>query len=41
MTRDVTVVHAPLIRQTSAFLQHVLRIMGAGEFFWATKLEVC
>ena len=35
------VIHVPLIRQTSAFLQRVLRVMGAGEFFWATKLEVC
>ena len=35
------IVHVPLIRQASAFLQRVLRIMGAGVLFWATKLEVC
>ena len=41
MTHNVTVVHVPLIRQASAFLQRVLRVMGTGKFSWATKLEVC
>ena len=38
-THDVAVVHVPLIRQASAFLQRVL-VMGAGELAWATMLEV-
>ena len=36
----VTVVHVPLVRQASVLLQRVLRIMGTGVLFWATKLEV-
>ena len=41
MAHNVTVVHVPLIRQASVFLQRVLRIMGTCVLFWAPKLEVC
>ena len=40
VTHDVTVIHVPLIRQASAFLQRVLRVVSTGELFWAAKLEV-
>ena len=40
VTHDVTIVHVLLICQASAFLQRMLRVVGTGEIFWATKLEV-
>ena len=41
MRNGVTVVHVPLIRKASVFLQRVLRITGTGVLFWATGLQVC
>ena len=40
VAHSVTIVHEPLIRQASALLQRVLRIMGTGVLFWV-MLEVC
>ena len=41
MTHVVTIVHVPLIRQPSVFLQRMPWVMSTGELCWATKLEVC
>ena len=41
VAHNVTLVHVPLIRQASAFLQHVPRVMSTSELFWPTKLEIC
>ena len=37
VTQNVTIVHVPKVRQASILLQHAPRIVGSGEFLWATQ----
>ena len=40
VAHDVTTVYVPMIRQASASLHRMLRVVGTCELFWAAKLEV-